>query len=217
MATADGPDYFNVTGVAADDVLNIRAAPMASGTLIGTIPADGDGIANLGCIGGLTLAEWEQATEAERTAAAKTRWCRVGYDRTIGWAAGWFLTEGGHDDHFGAGGVLGTIAGSEWQLRDFAGETPSAEAWISFGADNAVGGNGGCNSFNGTHTLGQDAALFSAIAATRKMCPDNQMETETRLFQVLGAARGMVSYHLVMALFEANGTLLATFTRRDPD
>ena len=43
------------------------------------------------------------------------------------------------------------------------------------------------------------------------------MRTETRLFQVLGEARNMVSYHLVMALFDGNGTLLATFKRSDPD
>jgi hypothetical protein len=86
FATADGPDYYAVKGVAVSDVLNIRAAPSSSGTLIGTIPSDGDGIANLGCVGGLTYAEWENATEAERAAATKTRWCRVGYDRTVGWA-----------------------------------------------------------------------------------------------------------------------------------
>jgi heat shock protein HslJ len=217
LAIADGPNYYSVTGVAASDVLNIRAAPATSGTLIGPMPSDSDGIANLGCVGGLTYAEWEKATEVERAAATKTRWCRVGYDRTIGWVAGWFLTESGANDRFRAGGALSNMAGSEWQLRDFSGETPSAEAWISFKSDNSVGGSGGCNSFSGMHTPGQGAPLFSPIAATRKMCPAPQMQTETRLFQVLDEAREMVSYHLVMALFDGSGTLLATFTRRDPD
>ena len=217
MAEADGPDYFNVSGVAANDVLNIRAAPSASGVLIATIPADGTGIANLGCVGGLGLTEWENATDAERSAAAKTRWCRVGYDRTIGWAAGWFLSEGAGEDQFNAGGMLRSVAGSEWQVRDFAGESPAAEAWIGFGADNAVSGNGGCNRFNGTYTPDQNAPVFSPLAATRMMCAQEQMQTEMRLFQVLGAAREMVSYHLVMALFDENGSLLATFTRRDAD
>lgn len=217
VAEADGPDFFSVTDVADDDVLNIRAAPAPSGALIATIPSDGDGIANLGCIGGLTLAEWDAASEVERAAAAKTRWCRVGYDRTVGWAAGWFLTEGGNEDQFRAGGVLGAMAGSEWALRDFAGEPPKSEAWIGFMADNAVVGQGGCNGFNGTYLPGGDTPLFSPLAATRMMCPEDQMETETRLFQVLGEARLMVSYHLVMALFDDSGTLRATFTRRDPD
>lgn len=217
VATADGPEYFRVTGVAGDDVLNIRAAPSASSTLIGTIPSDKDGIANLGCIGGLTLSEWEKATETERRDAAKNRWCRVGYDRSIGWVAGWFLAEGGNEDQFRAGGVLSEMAGSEWQLRDFTGEVTNGVAWISFRADNAVGGNAGCNNFNGTHNPVQDAPLFSKVATTRKMCPENLMETETRLLQVLSDSRGMVSYHLLMTLFDENGSVLATFTRRDPD
>lgn len=79
-ANADGPDYFAVTGVQADDVLNLRPSPSASGASIGTIPPDATGIANLGCIGGLTYAEWAQANEAERATATKTRWCLVGYD-----------------------------------------------------------------------------------------------------------------------------------------
>lgn len=217
FADADGPDYYAVKGVAVSDVLNIRAAPSSSGTLIGTIPSDGDGIANLGCVGGLTYDEWENATEAERAAATKTRWCRVGYDRIVGWAAGWFLTEGGLEDQFRAGGALGNMAGSEWLLRDLAGETPKAEAWIAFRADNVVGGNGGCNNFSGTHTPSQGSPLFTPMAATRKMCPEPEMQTETRLFQVLDEAREMVSYHLIMALFDGSGELLATFERRDPD
>lgn len=216
-AEADGPDFFSVTGVAEGDVLNIRAAPSADGARLATIPADGVGIANLGCIGGLSLAEWEAATEAEREAGRKTRWCRVGYDRTIGWAAGWFLTEGANEDNFRAGGGLFTIAGSEWALRDFAGETPSAEAWIAFKADNVVTGNAGCNTFNGSYEMSVDAPVFSPFATTRMMCPEMQMETETRLLQALGQTRSLVTHHLVMAIFDGDGTLLATFARRDAD
>jgi len=216
-ANADGPDYYAVTGVETDDVLNLRSEPSASGALIGAIPPDATGIANLGCIGGLTIAEWTEANEAERAAATKTRWCRVGYDRTIGWAAGWFLTEGGGEDQFRAGGILRDMAGSEWLLRDFAGEPARAEAWLSFKSDNTVAGNGGCNNFRGSQTPGVDGVLFSPMAATRMMCPDIEMETEIRLFKVLDETRKIVAYHLVMALFDGNGRLLATFTRRDPD
>ncbi len=217
LATADGPDYYGVTGVAAGDVLNIRAAPAVSGTLIGTIPPESGGIANLGCIGGLTYTEWENATEAEQATASKTRWCRVGYDRNIGWVAGWFLIESDADDRFRAGGALSDMAGSEWQLRDFSGETLGAEAWISFKVDNVVGGSGGCNNFSGIYTPGKGAPLFSPIAATRKMCTDPQMQTEILLFQALNEVREIVSYHLVMAFFDDSGKLLATFTRRDAD
>lgn len=91
---ASGPDYFSVTGVASDDVLNIRSKPSASADKIGEIPFDGNGIQNLGCEGGLTFAEWQRATEAERAASARSRWCRVSYRGIEGWVAGRFLAEG---------------------------------------------------------------------------------------------------------------------------
>ncbi len=93
-ADADGPDYFRVTGVSSDDVLNIRAGAGVSHDRIGRIPADGDGVRNLGCEGGLSYAEWADASEAERAAAAKRRWCRISYRGVQGWVAGRYLAEG---------------------------------------------------------------------------------------------------------------------------
>ena len=44
-ATQDGwPALYNVSGVAADDVLNIRSAPGTSGNVIGSIAADAENI-----------------------------------------------------------------------------------------------------------------------------------------------------------------------------
>ena len=94
IADASGPDFFRVTGVAADDVLNIRQAPDAESAKIGEIPPDGDGIRNLGCQGGLGIAEWQAASEAERETAARSRWCRINYQGIEGWVAGRFLAEG---------------------------------------------------------------------------------------------------------------------------
>jgi hypothetical protein len=42
----------------AEDRLNIRARPAGDGKIIGVIPSNGDGIANFGCISGLTYQEW---------------------------------------------------------------------------------------------------------------------------------------------------------------
>lgn len=93
LATADGPDYFAVTGVAANDVLNIRAKPSPKGEKVGEIPHDGRGIQNLGCQGGPTFAEWEKLSKTERKRAGRQRWCRIRYEGFEGWVAGWFLTE----------------------------------------------------------------------------------------------------------------------------
>jgi len=98
-AEADGPDFFRVTGVAAEDVLNIRAEPSASARKIGEIPPNADGIRNLGCQGGLSFTEWEAANRQEREASQRNRWCRIAFCGVQGWVAGRFLAEGGvHSD-----------------------------------------------------------------------------------------------------------------------
>jgi uncharacterized protein YgiM (DUF1202 family) len=96
-AEADGPDTWAVTGVAAKDVLNIRAEPNASSRIVGTIPPNGRSLANLGCTGIPDFAQWEKMSERARQAASANRWCRVRYRGTVGWVRGKFLAEGGPD------------------------------------------------------------------------------------------------------------------------
>lgn len=93
-AEADGPDWWVVSGVGPDDVLNIRAEPSASSEKVGQIPPDGQGLRNLGCTGQMSFAEWKKATEAERERAKYNRWCKIEYRGTAGWVAGWYLVEG---------------------------------------------------------------------------------------------------------------------------
>ncbi|UCH72633.1 MAG: META domain-containing protein [Rhodospirillales bacterium] len=215
-ATADGPDFYRVTGVAPGDVLNVRASPRASGTKLGAIPHDADGIANFGCIGGLSLAEYQAATEVERAAARKTRWCKVGYELTIGWAAGWFLAEGSAESNFGGGARLGDLAGSAWRLRDLAGEAAAAEAWMAFTADGKVTGLGGCNRFGGGYEAKAGQFRFGALAATMMACPDPKARTESSFFKALEATRAIVATERLLVLFDGDGTVLAALVRRNP-
>ena len=93
-ATADGgPDYYAVTGVAADSVLNIREEASAGSRKIGEIPHDARGLQNLGCTGVPSFAEWLKMSEAERRRAGRSRWCRVRYQNIEGWVAGRYLME----------------------------------------------------------------------------------------------------------------------------
>jgi hypothetical protein len=96
-AEADGPDYFRVIDVAADDVLNIRAEPRAGSEKVGEIPPGADCVRNLGCQGGLSFEEYTTLTEEEKAARLKAnpRWCQVEYRGVVGWAAGRYLGEGG--------------------------------------------------------------------------------------------------------------------------
>lgn len=141
----------------------------------------------------LTLPEYEAATESERATARKSRWCKVGYNRKIGWVAGWYLTEGGSEDHFNGGARLDDLAGSEWKVRDFAGDAVNVEAWISFKPDGAVVGLGGCNHFKGSFSENDKTLRFSRIAATMMACPEPKMSVEMELFKSLDATRTMVA------------------------
>ncbi len=93
LATADGPDYFAVSGVAEGHVLNLREGPAATTRRTGVIPHDGWGLRNLGCEGMPTFAEWEAMSEGERVESGRHRWCRIEYRGVTGWVAGRYLRE----------------------------------------------------------------------------------------------------------------------------
>lgn len=217
LSDASGPEFYRVIDVAPDDTLNMRTGPSPDFPVVSVIPHDADGIANLDCTGGLSLEEWSNATEAERRASLKTRWCLVGFERTVGWAAGWFLAEGGPDDRFDAGAPLRSLRGSEWRLIRL-GETPiEAEAGIAFASDGMASGNAGCNRFSGSFEEDRGTIAFGPLASTRMACPDPQMSVETGFFQALEAARTTVAYHLVLAFLDDEMKVIAQFARTDWD
>lgn len=72
-ATADGPDEYAVTRVAATDTLALRNAPSSSARLISPIPFNAVNVTNLG--------------------TRKLGWCYVAYQKRNGWAACKHLVE----------------------------------------------------------------------------------------------------------------------------
>jgi Bacterial SH3 domain len=95
FAEADGPDFYDVKGVGAGDVLNIHAKADARSPQVGTVPASGTCLRNLGCVGGLTFEEFTtwSATEQRRLERQRPRWCRIEYHGIEGWVAGRYLQE----------------------------------------------------------------------------------------------------------------------------
>jgi len=95
-ADADGPDFYQVRNVAANDVLHMRVKPNPRARKVGEIPPDGTCLRNLGCQGGLTFQEFTELSPAERKQREREnpRWCQVEYQGITGWVAGRYLGEG---------------------------------------------------------------------------------------------------------------------------
>lgn len=125
-AEADGPDWWAVTGVSPDDVLNVRAEASTSSRKIGAIPPDAQGLRNLGCTGVMSFAEWEKATEAERERAKHDKWCKIEYRGTTGWVAGRYLMEGGPPQDGGASSEAGEFSFGAWKVFCESGSCVSA-------------------------------------------------------------------------------------------
>lgn len=87
----DPPQYWAVTGVASDDVLNMRDVPNGDSKKLGGIPADARGLKALGCLRPEpSLDRWMEMNAEERK-NAKLEWCRVEYHGQQGWVASRFL------------------------------------------------------------------------------------------------------------------------------
>jgi heat shock protein HslJ len=81
------------------------------------------------------------------------------------------------------GGDPASLDSTSWTLT-MIGETVTEGAnapTLVFGEGGAVSGNGGCNTFSGTATIGDGTIDFGALASTRMACADEaatQLETE---------------------------------------
>lgn len=87
----DPPKYWAVTGVAPDDVLNMRDVPHGDSKKLAGIPPTARGLKNFGCLRPEpSLDRWMEMTEEEKR-NAKLEWCSVEYQGRQGWVAARFL------------------------------------------------------------------------------------------------------------------------------
>ncbi len=87
----DPPKFFAVTGVPADDVLNLRDVPHGDSRKLDGIPPNARGLKNFGCLKPEpSLDRWMTMTDEEKR-NAKLEWCRVEYHGKQGWVAARFL------------------------------------------------------------------------------------------------------------------------------
>lgn len=101
------PTFFDVIGVDADDVLNIRARPSAKSEIIGTLAPDATQIEVL-----------------EETYIANTPWYRVNTGESSGWISGHYATPRYDVWEYGELPASFQCFGTEpfWNLRQDAGD-----------------------------------------------------------------------------------------------
>mgnify|MGYP005851344305 CR=1 FL=1 len=182
LAEADGPDAYRVVDAPSGAPLPLRAGPGEDHETLGEIPPDADGLANLGCIGGLSSAEWQAATEAEREAARLARWCKVSHEGREGWVPGRFLAEGA------PAAAPAEAPATDWRIVRSPWGPAVGEPEIRFAADGAVSGSGGCNRFMGSARFGPaEIALEGPLAGTQMFCgATGVMEQEAAVLDALG-------------------------------
>ena len=217
IAEASGPDFYRVSDIAPNDVLNMRIGPSAGYPKVGELRFDANGLANLGCIGGLTLAQWERATAEERAASRYRRWCLIGFGRQIAWVAGRYLAEGGPPDGFNSGAPLRRLAGSEWRLTRLGATTVEAELFVTFRSNGRLSGHGGCNRLTGGYKQAGGALSIGPVAMTRMNCEQDIMVVEQAFVAAVEASSRFVARHLVLGLLDDKNEIVAQFRRMDFD
>lgn len=94
-----GPDAWQVTGVAADDVLNMRMGPGTEYLVIDHLAPDARGLEQITCVPLLIPTIYYKLTEAQR-AELPQRWClmRSNDFSKAGWVAQRFIMEDGLEE-----------------------------------------------------------------------------------------------------------------------
>lgn len=94
-----GPDAWRVTGVAEDDVLNMRMGPGTDYLVIDHLAPDARGLEQITCVPLLIPSIYHKLTEAQRTGLPQ-RWClmRSNDFSKAGWVAQRFIMEDGVEE-----------------------------------------------------------------------------------------------------------------------
>jgi len=92
-ADADGPDFWRVENIPLGSFLNLRNGPSTKFAVIGKIPYNATGLANLGCFPEFSVREWNKFSKQETKLALELRWCRVSFGNLEGWSYAKYLME----------------------------------------------------------------------------------------------------------------------------
>lgn len=179
IAQDSGPDFLKVIGREAGSSLPLRSGPGEEFDVLAEVPFDAVALVNLGCEGGLSFAEWQQATPEEREAAAALRWCQVEYQGTVGWVAGQFVGEDTSSYQL-LETAIDPIFAQRWDLVETS-DGDASGGWLALLTDGAVIGNTGCNMFQTHASVEGDRLVVEPIATTLALCADPALQDQEDL------------------------------------
>jgi heat shock protein HslJ len=110
------------------------------------------------------------------------------------------------------------LAGTSWVLESVGGQPAlvDAPASATFGEDGRVTGNAGCNNYGMGYEVDGNTISFSPGPMTLMACPEPTGQQESAFLAALGAT---VTYQIqgdTLQMQDAEGNVVATFTRMKP-
>ena len=129
-----------------------------------------------------------------------------------------FVACGGDDG--GAGSDGGTqdpaeLEGESWiltQMLTAGGQTEIVQTGVSAEFDGStISGNSGCNAYHASYEATGSEISFGPIAATKKICPEDEQSTEDRYLQLLAEIGSFEVSGRSMSMNDTDGTPVLQF------
>ena len=98
------------------------------------------------------------------------------------------------------------------QMLTAGGQTEIVQTGVSAQFDGTtISGNAGCNSYNASYEASGSEISFGPIAATKKICPEDEQSTEDRYLQLLAEIGSFEVSGRSMSMNDTDGTPVLQF------
>ena len=129
-----------------------------------------------------------------------------------------FVACGGDDGGSGSDGGTqdpAALEGESWiltQMLTAGGQTEIVQTGVSAQFDGTtISGSAGCNSYNASYEASGSEISFGPIAATKKICPEDEQSTEDRYLQLLAEVGSFEVSGRSMSMNDTDGTPVLQF------
>ena len=107
------------------------------------------------------------------------------------------------------------LQGESWiltQMLTAGGQTEVVQTGVSAQFDGStISGTAGCNTYNASYEADGSEISFGPIAATKKICPEDEQSTEDRYLQLLAEIGSYEVSGRSMSMNETDGTPVLQF------